>query len=279
MALRWPPGPSPQQAQSDAAGALMRLTQLAAERASALLDAVLPSCCALCGGRADDIAQAAAPACAPWRCLCAPCHRQFFGEAPPRCRICANPLDAHVRARTCGACLAQRPAFDATVVAADYALPLDELVLQLKFGGRLALAGLCAQTLHAAVLRERELALPALLCPVPLGRERLAQRGYNQALEIARPLARALRVALHPRLAARARETVAQSLVAPSARRANIAHAFAVADGALVRGRHIGIVDDVMTSGATLHELAATFKRYGAARVSNFVFARTPPHR
>jgi ComF family protein len=180
-------------------------------------------------------------------------------------------------AALCGHCLRDGPAFDRTVVAADYAAPLDQLVLQLKFGGRLALAPLLAQLLRDAVLRQPGFVLPALLCPVPLGSQRLAERGFNQALEIARPLARALGVALHPRLAARVHETRAQSSVAPHQRGGNIAHAFALAEPALVAGRHVGIVDDVMTSGQTLNELAATFKRHGAARVSNLVFARTPP--
>jgi ComF family protein len=132
--------------------------------------------------------------------------------------------------------------------------------------------------LRDAVLQHPDFVLPALLCPVPLGPRRLAERGYNQALEIARPLARSLGVTLHPRLLARVHETRAQSSVAPDQRRDNIAGAFAVTDAALVQGRHIGLVDDVMTSGRTLDELAATLKRHGAARVSNLVFARTPPH-
>ena len=163
-------------------------------------------------------------------------------------------------------------------MAADYAAPVDQLLLQLKFGGRLALAPLFAQLLRDAVLQRPGFTLPALLCPVPLGPRRLAERGYNQALEIARPLARSLGVALHPRLACRVRETAAQSGVTPERRRHNIAGAFAIPDMALVQGRHVGVVDDVMTSGATLNELAATLKRHGAARVSNLVFARTPPH-
>ncbi|MYM88372.1 ComF family protein, partial [Rugamonas sp. FT82W] len=89
---------------------------------------------------------------------------------------------------------------------------------------------------------------------------------------------RSLGVALHARLACRVRETAAQSGVTPERRRHNIAGAFAIPDMALVQGRHIGVVDDVMTSGATLNELAATLKRHGAAQVSNLVFARTPPH-
>jgi ComF family protein len=239
---------------------------------TALLHGLLPTSCALCGA-----------ACA--ETLCAPCTVQFFGKASDdestmarRCRQCANPLPANAGVRLCGGCLLQPPAFDATVVAADYAMPLDQLVLQLKFGQRLAHAALFARLLRDAVLQQPDFVLPAVLCPVPLGPQRLAQRGFNQALEIARPLARALGVTLAPRLAWRVHDTQAQSSVAPDQRGRNVAHAFAIMEPALVQGRHIGIVDDVMTSGQTLNELAATFKRYGAARVSNLVFARTPPH-
>jgi ComF family protein len=233
-----------------------------------LLRQLLPAHCALCGMAADDA-------------LCAECTAQFFSNAahPPRCPRCANPLPpGHGGGLPCGACQAALPAFDATVVAADYAAPVDQLVLQLKFAQRLALAPLMASLLRDAVLRRQDFALPALLCPVPLGPQRLAQRGYNQALEIARPLAHALGVALHPRLLARTRETAAQSSIAPEQRRQNIAHAFALDDPALVAGRHVGVVDDVMTSGQTLNALAEELKHCGAARVSNLVFARTPPH-
>jgi len=239
------------------------------QRAICLL---LPTSCALCGAGGDDT-------------LCAECVAQFFGAAAavPRCACCANPLGSgSVGATLCGHCLAHRPAYDRTLVASDYALPVDQLVLQLKFGHRLALAALMARRLVAVVQQDDAWLAdpPALLCPVPLGPRRLAQRGYNQALEIARPLARALGIALQARLVARVRETAAQSSVAPERRRANIAGAFAVPAPALalVRGRHIGVVDDVMTSGGTLDEMAAVLKRHGAARVTNLVFARTPPH-
>lgn len=230
-----------------------------------LMETLLPAACALCGARADAL-------------LCAPCRQQFFGLPRHRCAVCANPL-ADAGAARCGRCLARPPAFDATVAAADYAAPLDQLVLQLKFGGRLALAPLCAHLLRDAVLEQPGFALPTVLCAVPLGPGRLAERGFNQALEIARPLARALGIACYPALAARLHDTAAQSGVALAQRQRNIAHAFALApgSGALVRGRHVGLVDDVMTSGQTLGELAATFKRHGAARVSNLVLLRTPP--
>ncbi|MDC8759781.1 ComF family protein [Janthinobacterium fluminis] len=231
----------------------------------ALLGALLPAACALCGARGAAM-------------LCAPCRDQYLGRRTPRCPQCANRLPDGA-AGLCGRCLRAPPAFDATLVAADYAAPVDQLLLQLKFGARLGLAPLLARLLRDAVLERPDFALPALLCPVPLGPRRLAERGFNQALEIARPLARALGVALHPALAARVRETRAQTRVAPHERGRNLEGAFALtADAAaLLRGRHVGVVDDVVTSGQTLGELAATFKRHGAARVSNLVFARTPP--
>ena len=178
----------------------------------------------------------------------------------------------------CGVCLTNPPAYDATIAAVDYAAPLDHLVLQLKFSARLPLAAWFAAMLRDAVLASTGLPLPDLLCPVPLGASRLVERGYNQALEIARPLADALGVPLHATLAARQLETRAQSGVSPYERAENIRGAFGVEDPDLVAGRHVGVVDDVMTSGHTLDELASTLKRFGAARVTNLVFARTPPH-
>ncbi|MGZ8290903.1 MAG: phosphoribosyltransferase family protein [Telluria sp.] len=234
----------------------------------ALARALLPSSCALCGAGCGGV-------------VCAACHAEHVAPRRPRCSCCANPLgfdgDGGIR---CATCLAGRPAFDATLAAADYALPLDQLVLHLKFGGRLALAPWFARMIADVAIADRQFVLPNVLCPVPLGPQRLAGRGFNQALEIARPLSKLLGVPLRARLAIRALDTQAQSGVAPAQRRDNIRNAFIVAPDALamVRGQHIGIVDDVMTSGHTLNELAATFKRFGAARVSNLVFARTPPH-
>jgi ComF family protein len=227
---------------------------------------LLPSTCALCGDGCDDV-------------VCLPCCARFAAPRGPCCARCANPLATNLM---CNSCLADPPAFDATVAAVDYAAPLDQLVLQLKFGARLPLAPWFAERLRDAVLARRGALqpnlLPDVLCPVPLGRGRLVERGFNQALEIARPLAASLGVALHPRLAERTTETTAQSGVSPSERADNVRGIFAVADPDRVAGRHVGLVDDVMTSGHTLGELAATCKRFGAARVTNFVFARTPPH-
>ena len=193
-----------------------------------------------------------------------------------RCIQCANPLADHEPVARCGACIKATPAYDATVAAVDYAAPFDALIMQLKFGAQLALAPMCALLLRDAMLAADALDLPDLLCPVPLGPGRLAERGFNQALVIARPLARALGVPLAPRMLARPHDTAAQSTMTPLGRQRNVRRAFVV-DGDVI-GQHVGVVDDVMTSGNTLHEVARTLKKAGATQVTCLVFARTPPH-
>lgn len=240
---------------------------------------LLPGECALCGGVADERSGG--------RLLCAACHHLYIEgwqlSGAPRCCRCANPLPAGVAATggagICGYCLRTPPAFDMTVAAAPYALPLDRLVLQLKFGGRLALARLFGEAMADAALAAPGFIRPDILCPVPLGPRRLVERGYNQALEMARPLARRLDLPLQARMAVRVKETAALSRSAsPVERRAYIAGAFAAPRRDSIAGRHVGLVDDVMTSGATMNELAALFRRYGAARITCLVFARTRPH-
>ena len=240
------------------------LVRRLADALGPLAQAALPSPCALCGG----------PCAAAT--VCAPCAADYAGVVRARCRLCANPVAPGAAA--CGRCLRHAPPFDASVAAVDYAAPLDRLVLQLKFAAALHLAPWLAQAIAAAVAREAP-GLPDLLCPVPLGARRLASRGFNQALEIARPLSASIGVPLCATLAVRIAETRAQSSLPPAKRARNLRGAFMLppASAALVAGRHIGLVDDVMTSGHTLAELAACCKRSGAARVTCLVFARTPP--
>jgi ComF family protein len=231
-----------------------------------LLHTLLPSSCVLCGALGREP-------------VCPACSQAYAHDVHSRCPCCANPVGNQDALRRCGACLADAPAFDATIAACGYAAPVDGLVLQLKFGARLALAPWMAGRLRGVLPARGEAALPDLLCPVPLGPRRLVERGYNQALEMARPLSAALGIPLAPRLLERRIETAAQSGVAPGERRRNVRGAFAVADGQMaLEGRHVGVVDDVMTSGHTLDEIAGVLKRAGAARVTNLVFARTPPH-
>lgn len=234
----------------------------------AAVPALLPVHCVLCGLSSVQH-------------LCAGCREQCLSGGPARCPVCADPLPRAEDTATgrCGRCLRHPPNYDATLVAADYLLPIDSLVLQLKFGARLAHARLFGELLADAALASPGFVKPALLCPVPLGPERLAERGFNQALEIARPFGKQLGIRVDAHCVVRVQDTAPQSLLHARERRRNIAAAFSVTERALVEGRHIGVVDDVMSSGETLQELAATLKRYGAARVTNIVFARTPPAR
>lgn len=231
-----------------------------------LLPQLLPSSCVLCG-QTDRQA------------LCQPCRQRHFAVRPRRCVQCAVTIPTTAREIRCGDCLKHQPAFDATIVVADYAAPADQLVLALKFAARLPLAPLMADMLQdtARYHAERGLPLPTLLAPVPLGKLRLQERGFNQSLEIARPLARQLQIRLEPHLLVRLRDTQAQATLPDEERQRNMRRAFVVPTAAMnhVRGCHIGVIDDVITTGATLNEIAATLKRFGARRVTNIVFTRT----
>lgn len=176
----------------------------------------------------------------------------------------------------CARCVAAPPAFDACFTAARYAPPVDQLVLALKFRANLPLAAAFARRLIAAVPRAA-LADADLIVAVPLSAGRLAERGFNQSLEIARPLARAWQLPLPLDACVRVRETEPQATLPLRQRRDNMRGAFAVTQRGAVAGKHVVIVDDVMTTGHTLDALADCLKRHGAARVTALAFARTPP--
>ncbi|NIR60176.1 MAG: ComF family protein [Gammaproteobacteria bacterium] len=174
-------------------------------------------------------------------------------------------------AALCGRCLRRPPPFERALAVFRYASPLDELVKALKFHGRLAHARLLGELLAAAAAGLPG-PLPQGLIPVPLHRTRLAERGFNQALEIARPVARALDIPLAPGAARRLRPTAAQTGLEPRQRRANVRGAFAIAR--LPPVRHVAIVDDVMTTGHTAAELARALRRTGVRRVEVWCVAR-----
>jgi ComF family protein len=204
--------------------------------------------------------------------LCSGCAQDYFAPAT-RCVCCALRLPAGSSStERCGRCLRQPPHFDATIALADYAPPVDRMIAALKFGGRLPLAG----TFGTLLARASAAALGSAdaLVAVPLSFERQAARGFNQAHEIARRIAAGSRVPLRGDMLLRTRHTAAQMDLAHDERRRNVRGAF-IARGELA-GRHVAVVDDVMTTGATLDEVAATLKRAGAARVTNLVVARTP---
>lgn len=218
----------------------------------------LPLRCLLCGAAGADGID-----------LCAACAAEL-PRNPRCCRRCALPLATS--AALCGECQRRAPRWDAAWAPFRYGWPLDRLESRYKFGADLA-AGRVLSTLWA---REScPLERPELILTVPLHRQRLRQRGYNQALELARPLARALAVPLRHDVLQRRRATDAQTELDAVARRRNVRGAFAVREGVALPA-HVAVLDDVMTTGATLAECARVLKRAGARRVDVWALARAP---
>ncbi len=219
------------------------------------LAAVLPQDCLLCGrSGSGDL-------------LCGACARSLPRLPASRCPVCAETVPANDAALPCGACLKTTPAFDATSAAFRYAFPVDKLVQTLKYGHRLAIAGFLAEAMLAGPRPAGD-----LLIPLPLSPQRLRERGFNQAVEIARPLARSLRLPLLVDAGTRRLDTAPQATLPWKARRKNVRHAFDCA--ADLAGAHVLVIDDVMTTGATLDEFARVLKAHGAVAVSNWVAAR-----
>ena len=225
-----------------------------AGRAARLLAAVLPRQCFLC----------AAPAAGEF--LCPDCLDSLPRLTTDCCPVCALPTPA---AMVCGACLKKPPQFDATQSVFRYEFPVDRLVQSLKYAHRIASADFLGRILAQCCPQQA----PDLILPVPLAPQRLAERGFNQALEIARPLARQLGLPLETRLVQRHIDTTPQAALPWKERAKNIRHAFAC--GIDLSGKAVLVIDDVMTTGATLNELAGTLKACGAGWVGNLVVART----
>jgi ComF family protein len=227
------------------------------------LDAVRRLAAVMFGGRCYLCRGAAAGGAV----LCDPCLADLPRVAGARCPCCGLPSP---EGTLCGSCLARPPKFDATYAALDYRFPADVLIQGLKYRGELALAPLLARLLAAA--------LPAgervdLAVPVPLSTARLRERGCNQAMEIARSLPG--RARLEPGLCARTRETRAQSELPWTERVRNVRRAFRCVRA--LDGLTVAVIDDVMTTGATLDAVAGALKDAGALRVHNWVVARTLP--
>ena len=217
-----------------------------------------PSRCAVCGAW-------------PARSLCDGCVVRF-GQSRHRCLRCAIPVPDAVE--TCGACVREPPPLAACFAAVDYAYPWAGLVARFKFSAEPGWAPALAELIRRTPGLADELRRVDLVLPVPLAPRRLAERGFNQALLLARQIAPEL---VETQLLLRLRETGAQAALDRGARHANVDGAFGLepmrADE--VRGRSVLLVDDVMTSGASLHAAARVLLQAGALRVSAVVFART----
>lgn len=229
---------------------------------SSISPARWPSLCAVCHG---------------WGAgrVCSDCHARF-ALVLPRCRRCA--LQVPVGVAECGACTAAPPEFDAATARVDYGFPWDRLVAAFKFQRALDLAPVLADAIVEARGAAIDAVAPALLVPVPLSAARLRERGYNQAWELARRVARRIGVRAESRLLLRIRDTPHQLDLPPDKRAGNVRGAFAVEPLRIgeLRGRTVAVVDDVMTTGSTANEIARVLKHAGASRVEVWVVARTP---
>ncbi|MCC7484209.1 MAG: ComF family protein [Burkholderiales bacterium] len=215
----------------------------------------MPQSCVVCGAESG-----ATP-------VCGPCDAELPRLRGRRCAVCALPLASGT---LCGACLDRPPYYAGVEAPFRYEFPVAALIQSLKYGGRLAHARLLATALAAAATREVDAAVA-----MPLAPARLARRGFNQALEIAR-LACAIRgVRLLGRACRRIVDTPPQAALPWQERARNVRRAF-VCDADLA-GMRVAVVDDVMTTGATLNELARVLRRAGAAEVVGWVAARTLP--
>lgn len=175
----------------------------------------------------------------------------------------------------CGQCLAQALPFERCCCAADYGAPWDRLIVAFKYRGQIDLAAALADRLLAG-LDPAARAWPQLVVPVPLAPERLAERGYNQAWELARRVARQLRLPASARLLDRPLARAPQAGLGRAERRRNLQGAFAVPRPQRVTGHRIALVDDVLTTGATAAEATASLLAAGAAGVQVWALARTP---
>jgi ComF family protein len=230
---------------------------------AACADLIVPACCLVCRARVGA-----------HHLLCAACWREVSFIRPPLCDVLGIPLPFDTGERTVSAAaVAHPPAYDRARGVAHYSGSMRTLVHQLKYADRHD-----ARTLLGRWLAEagREL-LPGsdLIVPVPLSRLRLLQRQFNQAAVLAGELSRQTGISADPLLLTRVRSTRSQVGMTRDQRRRNVAGAFSVPGDrrARLRGRNVLLIDDVITTGATVDACARTLKRAGAARVDVLALA------
>lgn len=220
--------------------------------------------CLLC----DEAADGSTP-------ICMACETDlpWLGD---HCECCALPLPA--AGLTCGQCLNQPPAFERVIAPWTYSFPVDSLITRFKHSAKWPFGHLLAELLTQALQHrfDDDLPRPELLVPVPLGNRRLRQRGFNQAAMLARWISASLDIPCDERLLLRTQDTDAQQDLNAEARKKNLRNAFALTPKTSLKGRHLALVDDVLTTGATAQALARLLMDAGAARVDVYCLARTP---
>ncbi|VVQ14627.1 hypothetical protein PS918_05749 [Pseudomonas fluorescens] len=220
--------------------------------------------CLLCNEAADGVTP-----------LCTACETElpWLGD---HCLTCALPLPAP--GLMCGQCLKHPPAFERVVAPWTYSFPIDSLITRFKHSANWPFGRLLGELLAQALQHrfEDDLPRPDSLVPVPLATRRLRERGFNQAAMVARWLSTRLDLPCDERLLLRTQDTGTQQALNANERRKNLRDAFALAPQTSVKGLHLALVDDVLTTGATAQALAHLLMDAGAARVDVYCLARTP---
>jgi ComF family protein len=199
--------------------------------------------------------------------VCGPCLEDLPWLPRNRCAVCAVPLTA---GGVCGACLDRPPRFERVEAVFAYRFPVDALIQAYKYGRRLALARLLGELLAREVTRDVD-----AIVPMPLAPRRLAERGFNQALEIARVIAQATGIPLIGDACRKTVDTPPQAALPWKERARNVRRVFVCDAG--FDGERVAVVDDVLTTGATLNELARVLRKAGAGSVNGWVVARALP--
>lgn len=228
------------------------------------LRGMYPRCCLLCTQHSGT-----------HRELCAACTHALPWN-PHACPRCALPMPAESGTAVCGQCLQSPPPWDSATSALLYAWPLDQLLQRFKFHADLATGQVLGELL-AEFLAVMPDAKPEVIIPVPLHSARLRERGFNQAAELARPLAWRLRLHLDNQVCVRRINTAEQSKLDARERRRNLRDAFEVRRP--VTGMHVAILDDVITTGATAAALGQALRAAGAAQISVWSLARAARRR
>ena len=223
------------------------------------LRSFIPGSCILCAATANE------------QGLCDGCSAALPAATGSRCPVCASPTP---NASICGRCIRRPPRYDCVVSALDYVTPVDFLVAELKYSRNLAAARALASPLASRIAGET---VPDVVLPMPIADSRLRERGFNQAVEIARHACAPFGLRLSHGVAQRVTAGVSQTALPWGDRARNVRNAFRCQ--ADLSGKTVVVVDDVMTTGATLNELATVLKHAGAHKVIGWVVARTPPRR
>lgn len=245
-----------------------------------MLGAVLPRSCLICRASAHT------------KPLCDFCQRHLNDDlrrqaSQARCYRCGLSLPCtivqsanypHGATLQCGSCQTNPPVFEQCIAATDYTPMAALLVNKLKHRGELSAAKLMATSLVDRLQMPTSpiTKMPSALVPVPLSRQRLRQRGFNQAIEIARPLSRTLGIPMHLRACEREIDTASQQSLSVRERKANLRGSFTVLDKKSIQSLSIAIIDDVVTTGSTANALCSALLAAGAMSCEVWCFARTP---